>query len=173
MTTATVIKTQVSSYSETSHIFSIFTKFFSLLLIIDYSGFSKRTAPPTDDELFKQGLGSKLLPPPAQSPDRNGSPILPPNDVQLAIAMSRANMKQHQPPSSGEKVGLPPLHPSNSSSSLHPPSLLSRASSMEHEESAPSTPTVPGTSSNTYSIGRMPPGVSWRYVNILDENTTK
>jgi hypothetical protein len=98
--------------------------------------------------------------------------VLPPKDVQLAIAMSRANMMQtHQsPPTSAEK-GLPPLHPSSSSSSLQPPPSLSRATSVEQDDSAPSTPTV--NASNNYSIGKMPLGVSWRYVNILDENTAK
>ena len=142
---------------------------FFYLPTIGYSGFSKRAAPPTDDELLKQGLGggSKLLPPPVPSPDRNASPVLPPKDVQLAIAMARAKHHQSPPlntgtPPGARADGLPPLP------SLNPPTLT-RGSSTEQDEAGSSTP----GGNNNYSIGRnLPPGVSWRYVNILDDNST-
>lgn len=125
----------------------------------------KRSAPPTDDELLKQRLlSASLLPPPTTaSPGVNGHSIVPPKDVQLAVAMSRANILSLSPPIS--RKGL--LSLSNPDHSVI---------STDQEDNGPSTPTT-SSSSNSYSIGRnLPPGVSWRYVNILDDdnrNTSK
>lgn len=133
---------------------------------------TKRPAPPTDAELSQQGLGAKLS---------------PPRDVQIAIAMSRVGMS-FTSPNTGSPSALPPLHPSTLlpppvSTTGHLAMAIPKSNSTDQEDndsqasSSPATPSTTGTNTpnpssngNNYSIGRnLPPGVSWRYVNILDD----
>ena len=139
--------------------------------------FSRRSAPPTDSELEAKGLPTNQR-------------LSPPPEVQLAVAMSKAgrslstpdrmrlNFEQQQDQISPQQSSTIPPFPWT-------PLTVNSADSCDINNqqqsvllsSAVSTPTAHNDSNNNnnnnngYSLqGKMPQGVSWRYVNILNDN---
>lgn len=107
------------------------------------NSWKNRVAPPTDQELTQIGLGNRLI---------------PPNDVQVAVAMSKVGRKLIDSDSQS-----PISSPTKEVAANHTPSAHS------HSPSSFSRP--PTAQSNNYSLGQnLPNGVSWRYVNILENN---
>jgi len=124
------------------------TCFFTTIVVESTKRWSNRNAPPTDSELSQIGLGFTT------------NRIVPPNDVQIAIAMS--------------KVGRKLIDSSIPDSPISPPKTSNN--NENNVTSPPSNPVSfsrpPPIQSNSYSLGKnLPQGVSWRYVNILDENS--
>lgn len=136
------------------------------------------TAPPTDEELQKRGLGFHLGGRPLQSPppliadeirsrlaapqlgDLGAAAVKVPREVQLAVAMARAQARGAHPSYDGDEKGK---------GVMRPPSLtrLSHSSSNEDEGSGPLAEV-----GSPYSLGKaLPKGVSWRYVDFLAEST--
>jgi hypothetical protein len=127
-------------------------------------------APPTDRELH-----SMIGPPPAlvaediyriEDSVRSGatpriSNPRPPADVSMALAMARQ----------GSPIG-PSGSASASASGSQGSSLLGVPSSRPPGPLGPPAPPGPPTGTNSYSMGAMPTGVSWRYVDVLSHRTS-
>jgi len=132
---------------------------------------SSAPPPPTDKELSIRGLGN-VTPSPAAaaspsflSAEQQLAPQLaPPDEVQVAIAMSRSATGGRR------KDALLPMD------LLHPPDLhhnargdgpVDRAMDPFQTALRPPTPTQP----NVYSIGNaLPRGAAWRYVDVLNNS---
>lgn len=128
---------------------------------------SSAPPPPTDKELSIRGLGN-VTPSPAAAASPSflsaEQQLAPPDEVQVAIAMSRSATGGRR------KDALLPMD------LLHPPDLHHNArgdcpvdGAMDPLQIAlrPPTPTQP----NVYSIGNaLPRGAAWRYVDVLNNS---
>lgn len=166
-------------YSSPSSSSFLIVCLFLLLLLLWFKSEWDSSAPPTDSELQSKGLGFQNK---ANKPTETAAIVAeelsahmasvksgntprrvfsaPPDDIQLAVAAAR-NISSS---SSTNKQGL-----SSSNLSLPPPPLPSSTSTSTSSASFGGLP----PSVNSYSMGsKMPPGVNWRYVDVLGNQNT-
>ena len=132
---------------------------------------SSAPPPPTDKELSVRGLGN-VTPSPAAAASPSflsaEQQLAPPDEVQVAVAMSRSALTLTT--AGRRKNALLPVD------LLHPPDLHHNARGYGPVDGAidplqtalrPPTPTQP----NVYSIGNaLPRGAAWRYVDVLNNS---